>query len=115
MNVTNLDTSSIPINVDYTQWGGIYRDVELISTSDQYISLEDYGNTGVYIDSSVNGLNANINLKTEISNKAEENSEINIRTEVFDMKLKMFIYGMEQLIHIYIWLKSLFLIKMGIY
>lgn len=84
VNVTNLDTSSIPINVDYTQWGGIYRDVELISTSDQYISLEDYGNTGVYIDSSVNGLNANINLKTEISNKAEENSEINIRTEVFD-------------------------------
>ena len=43
-NVTNIDTVSIPINVDYTQWGGIYRDVELISTDDQYISLEDYGN-----------------------------------------------------------------------
>lgn len=41
-NVTNLDTTSIPINVDYTQWAGIYRDVELISTDDQYIATEDY-------------------------------------------------------------------------
>lgn len=84
VNVTNLDTVSIPINVDYTQWGGIYRDVELISTDNQYISMEDYGNTGVYIDTNVNGTNANIDLRTEISNKAEENTELNIKTEVFD-------------------------------
>lgn len=41
VKVSNIDLKSIPINVDYTQWAGIYRDVELISTADQYISTED--------------------------------------------------------------------------
>lgn len=35
VNVTNVDADSIPVNVDYTQWAGIYRDVELIATPRQ--------------------------------------------------------------------------------
>lgn len=83
-NVTNIDTVSIPINVDYTQWGGIYRDVELISTDDQYISLEDYGNKGIYIDSNVNGTTADVNVKNEISNKSNDDKELKIVTDIYD-------------------------------
>lgn len=83
-NVTNMDTVSIPINVDYTQWGGIYRDVELISTDDQYIATEDYGNDGIYVDYSVQGRAASVKLRTELSNKAEEAKNLNLVTEIQD-------------------------------
>ena len=82
VRVTNLDTISIPINVDYTQWAGIYRDVELISTDDQYFSLEDYGTNGIYIDTSVSGTTANVNLKAEISNKSIENEKVRLVTNI---------------------------------
>lgn len=77
-NVTNMDTTSIPINVDYTQWGGIYRDVELIGTEDAYIATEDYGSTGIRVDSTVNGNSATVNLKTELSNKAAEQKDLQL-------------------------------------
>lgn len=83
-NVTNLDTTSIPINVDYTQWAGIYRDVELIATGEQYFSTEDYGNEGIYIDSTVNGSSANIKLRTEISNTTNEEKNLKVVTEILD-------------------------------
>lgn len=83
-NVTNLDTTSIPINVDYTQWAGIYRDVELISTDDQYIATEDYGNDGIYIDYSVQKNKAFVKLKTELSNKAGMAENLKLVTEIQD-------------------------------
>lgn len=83
-NVTNMDTTSIPINVDYTQWGGIYRDVELIGTEDAYIATEDYGSTGIRVDSTVNGNSATVNLKTELSNKAAEQKDLQLVTEIKD-------------------------------
>ena len=83
-NVTNMDTTSIPINVDYTQWGGIYRDVELISTEDQYIATEDYGNDGIYVDYSLQGNTAAVKLRTELSNKAEEAKNLKLVTEIQD-------------------------------
>ena len=82
VNVTNMDTESIPINVDYTQWAGIYRDVELITTDDQYISMEDYGSEGIYIDTNINGENADVKCKTEVSNLSTENKSIVLRTEI---------------------------------
>ena len=82
VNVTNMDTESIPINVDYTQWAGIYRDVELITTDDQYISMEDYGSEGIYIDTNINGENADVKCKTEVSNLSTENKTIVLRTEI---------------------------------
>ncbi len=82
-NVTNMDTVSIPINVDYTQWAGIYRDVELIATDNQYISLEDYGSTGLYIDSLVSGNNATVSLRAKVSNKAAESVPVTVKTEIY--------------------------------
>lgn len=82
VNVTNMDVVSIPINVDYTQWAGIYRDVELIATDEQYISIEDYGNKGIYIDTEVNGTTAVVTTRTEISNKAIEDKSMKIVTRI---------------------------------
>ena len=84
VDVTNIDTDSIPINVDYTQWAGIYRDVELISTEEQYIALEDYGSSGLYIDSTINGNDAEVSLRAKVSNKAEQEANLTLSAEVKD-------------------------------
>ncbi len=42
-------TDVMPINGDITVYGGIYRDVELIVTDSNHISLSDYGSDGVYL------------------------------------------------------------------
>lgn len=56
----------------------------MISTDDQYISLEDYGNKGIYIDSNVNGTTADVNVKNEISNKSNDDKELKIVTDIYD-------------------------------
>lgn len=81
-DVTNIDTDSIPINVDYTQWAGIYRDVELIATEEQYIAVEDYASSGLYIDSSVEGEKAEITLRAKISNKIDQEKKLMLKAEI---------------------------------
>lgn len=85
VKVSNIDLKSIPINVDYTQWGGIYRDVELISTSDQYVSTEDYGSTGVFVDSSISGSNAAVTVRTDLSNASDNPASVTLRTVIKDV------------------------------
>ena len=82
--VTNIDTVSIPINVDYTQWAGIYRDVELISPEAQHVSLEDYGSDGFYIDSAVSGGVADISIRVQLSNSASFDAPVTLRASVLD-------------------------------
>ena len=86
VEVTNLDTDTIPINTDFTHWAGIYRDVELIVTDDIYISTEDYGTSGVYLDQNVDLKNnkATLNVKTAISHDAEKDTNIIVKAELKD-------------------------------
>lgn len=44
------DTAFLPANTgqDFTYYGGIYRDVKLVTVSDVNIDAEDYGSQGVY-------------------------------------------------------------------
>ena len=71
VNVTNVDTDSIPINVDYTQWAGIYRDVELIATDDQHFSLNNYGSDGIFVSYALNGSSANATVRADVANNAD--------------------------------------------
>lgn len=76
VKVTNIDTDTIPINVDYTQWAGIYRDVEIILCNDQYISLEDNGSSGIFINSNQIASDAAVSTKIELSNKADKDTDV---------------------------------------
>ena len=86
VEVTNLDTDTIPINTDFTHWAGIYRDVELVATDDIYISTEDYGTSGVYLDQNVDlkDNNATLNVKTAISHDIEKDESIIVKVELKD-------------------------------
>ena len=83
VNVTNVDTDSIPINVDYTQWAGIYRDVELISTEDQHFSLLNNGSEGLFVDYSLSNGNADLKVKADVANNADSKS-VKVKSQVRD-------------------------------
>ena len=83
VNVTNVDTDSIPIYVDYTQWAGIYRDVELISTEDQHFSLSNYGSRGIFVDYSLSNGNADLKVKADIANNADAAS-VKVKSQVLN-------------------------------
>lgn len=82
VKVKNIDTDTIPINVDYTQWAGIYRDVEIILYNDQYISLEDNGSSGIFINSNQVASNAAVSTKSEFSNKADKDTDVTLNAVI---------------------------------
>ncbi|MDY3959847.1 cell wall-binding repeat-containing protein [Romboutsia timonensis] len=88
IEVTNLDTDTMPINTDFTHWAGIYRDVELIIAEDIYISMEDYASSGIYANSDVDVKNKSVKLdiKTAISYNALSKNEIIVKATLKDAK-----------------------------
>ncbi len=51
VKVDNSHNPNIPpLDADFTFYGGIYRDVQLISKPKQHISLSDYASDGFYVD-----------------------------------------------------------------
>ncbi len=51
VTVDNTHNINIPpLDADFTFYGGIYRDVELISLPKQHISLKDFASDGFYVD-----------------------------------------------------------------
>lgn len=50
VKVDNSLTDVPPVSGDFTIFGGIYRDVWLITTPKQHFDLSDFGSNGVYID-----------------------------------------------------------------
>ena len=57
-----------PQMADFTFYGGLYRDVNLVCVNDSHFDLEYYGGTGVQITPEVVGKDAKVNVKTWITN-----------------------------------------------
>ncbi|MBQ7408358.1 MAG: glycoside hydrolase family 2 protein [Clostridia bacterium] len=57
-----------PQMADFTFYGGIYRDVNLIFVEDTHFDLEYYGGKGVMVTPSIEGKNANVQIKTFVKN-----------------------------------------------
>lgn len=80
----SLQLDIMPLVGDFNFYGGIYRDVYLIVTENQQISLTDYASPGVYlIQEEVSRNQAKINAKVMLSNyDSGRNAELGIK--VFD-------------------------------
>ena len=67
--VDNSATDKVyPQMADFTFYGGLYRDVNLVCVNDSHFDLEYYGGTGVQITPEVVGKDAKVNVKTWITN-----------------------------------------------
>lgn len=74
-----------PISGDYTMFGGIYRDVYLISTNKLHFDQTNFGTSGVFVDASItNNKEAIINIKVAITNQSMENRNLILLSKIID-------------------------------
>ena len=60
-----------PQMADFTFYGGIYRDVNLICVSSSHFDLDYYGGTGLMITPTVNGKDAKVEVEVFVTNLKE--------------------------------------------
>ena len=74
-----------PISGDYTLFGGIYRDVYLISTNQIHIDEMNLGSSGVFIETPmVTDKIATVKVSGTITNQSTENKNVTILSKVID-------------------------------
>ncbi|MBC8095991.1 MAG: beta galactosidase jelly roll domain-containing protein [Akkermansiaceae bacterium] len=86
VKVNNAVNSSIPpASGDFTVFGGLYRDVQLLLTDRVQISPLDYGSPGVYLmPTNVSAASANLQVTTVLSNASPTLTNVMVRTVITD-------------------------------
>ena len=56
-----------PQTADFTFYGGLYRNVNLIGVSSAHFTLDNFGGTGIYVTPVMDGADAKVNIRTEIT------------------------------------------------
>ena len=73
--VISVDNSAnetvYPQMADFTFYGGIYRDVNIICVSDSHFDLSYYGAPGIKVTPVMDGNNANVEVEVFVSNKKD--------------------------------------------
>lgn len=82
-NSHNIDIP--PLNADFTFYGGIYRDVELIALPKQHFSLDDFASDGFYVNyPNVSEDKASVEVIAIIDNLASSKEKIELKLMLFD-------------------------------
>jgi len=64
----SANTSVYPQNADFTFYGGVYRDVNLICVAENHFDLEYYGGPGIKVTPIVDGSNAHVEVEVFVKN-----------------------------------------------
>ena len=67
----SVNNTVYPQMADFTFYGGIYRDVNLICVNDAHFDLDYYGAPGIKITPIVNGADANVEVEVYVKNLKE--------------------------------------------
>ncbi len=60
-----------PQLADFTFYGGMYRDVNIIAVADSHFDLEYYGGPGIAVTPEINGADAKVTVDVYVTNKKE--------------------------------------------
>ena len=72
LEVDNSPSTTVyPQNADFTFYGGVYRDVNLICVSESHFDLEYYGGPGIKVTPVMNGDHANVEVEVFVKNLKE--------------------------------------------
>ena len=63
-----------PQVADFTFYGGLYRDVNIIAVSESHFDLEYYGGPGIKVTPIVNGGNADVEIEVFVTNRKDEHT-----------------------------------------
>ena len=74
-----------PQMADFTFYGGLYRDVNLICVNESHFDLDYYGAPGIKVTPIIDGANANVEVETFVTNLKEGQS---VRYTVYDAEEK---------------------------
>ena len=84
ITVDNGRKDITPISADFTFWGGIYRDVWLVSTPEQHFRMDNMGSDGVFVSTpEVNGQRGKIQVKGEVTNDAETAVTLEVQNQIY--------------------------------
>ncbi|HLA85520.1 MAG TPA: glycoside hydrolase family 2 TIM barrel-domain containing protein [Thermoguttaceae bacterium] len=75
----------IPLSGDFTQWGGIVRDVKLLTLEPIHVTPMDFASPGVYLTTKdVSEPSARVEIKTMVRNATASPREITVKITVYD-------------------------------
>lgn len=87
----NSFNEDIPtLSADFTFFGGIYRDVNLVVKDKVHFDIEDYGANGVFINTpEVSKEKGEVKLKAKIKNDDSATRKVKLLTKIFDPNNKL--------------------------
>ncbi|MEN8194044.1 MAG: sugar-binding domain-containing protein, partial [Bacteroidota bacterium] len=91
VKVNNELTESYPKdNFLFGIYGGIYRDVSIITTNDLHIALTDFASSGVYVhQEKVSSTNALLKIENLLKNESSEIKQISVRNKLVSENSKV--------------------------
>lgn len=86
VKVNNRNNDDIaPLSADFTFFGGIYRNVNLLVTNPVHFSESDHGSDGVYITTpAVSAQVAQVKVKSLLENSSSSTQKLQLNTLVYD-------------------------------
>lgn len=79
LKVDNSLTDVPPVSGDFTNFGGIYRDVWLIATPKQHFDLSDFGSNGVFVETKdVSAAGASYVIRGKIKNEESQSRKVSL-------------------------------------
>ena len=86
-----------PQMADFTFYGGIYRDVNLVIANPVHFDLMDHGSKGIYvIQEEVNEENASLTIKSLLVNDSEEDKKVRLWVDLLDAEGENIAYAAKE-------------------
>jgi beta-galactosidase len=86
-----------PQMADFTFYGGIYRDVNILITDSVHFDMMDCGSKGIYIvQEDVNSEKAVLNIKSRIVNDSEKDKKVRLWADILDAQGNSVTYAAEE-------------------
>lgn len=90
ISVDNARRDITPLWADFTFWGGIYRDVWLITTPQQHFNMSNHGSSGVFVNTPiVNDKEGAVQVRAEVTNDTDLKAKLKLKSSIYDSKGKL--------------------------
>ncbi len=88
-----------PQRADFTFYGGIYRDVNIVLTNSVYFDLMDYGSNGIYIvQEEVSEEKATLKIKSKLANDSNEVKKVRLWADILDANGNNVTYAVKEVL-----------------
>lgn len=88
-----------PQKADFTFYGGIYRDVNLLVTNEVHFDAMDYGSNGVYIvQDEVTQEKARLTIESRLANDGNEEKKVRLWAEIADASGRPVTYAAKEVV-----------------